>query len=173
MVPNDTVKLTSSVERTIKNTSSYSERIRNYVEVDEWEFPAGKSEILECTLTVAGKVHPAGPSKPAGPYSIRTGTREVTLEPGATATLRSKYIEYKRTNDISFYHSSTPTVNPEIEVKCPGFECDIGFGTPNQNVHQSYYATRKQLTGTYLPHQYMSVRWWPKSQSGGVSSSTG
>src|SRR5215831_11394744 len=89
---------------------------------------------------------------------------------GATATLRSKYIEYKRTNDISFYHSSTPTVNPEIEVKCPGFECDIGFGTPNQNVHQSYYATRKQLTGTYLPHQYMSVRWWPKSQSGGVSS---
>ena len=43
----DTVKLTSSVERTIRNKSSYSEEIGNYVAVDEWGFSAGTSDILD------------------------------------------------------------------------------------------------------------------------------
>jgi hypothetical protein len=65
-----TVRVMSSIERVIENKSSYVGNIKNYVHIDEWGFPSGKSEILECSLKVGDQPaslggEPCSPSRQA------------------------------------------------------------------------------------------------------------
>jgi len=167
IVTQDVVKTTSSVERVIRNKSSYPEKLKNYVHIDEFGFQE-KSDILECSITLANGKPISFDEKKRDDFSVRADTGEVSIGPGVTAELRSKWIEYRRINDVNYYHFATPTVDPEIEVRCPDdLECSFGFGTPDQNIQLYHYAPhRKQLKGTYFPHQNMSARWWPKKKVG-------
>ena len=138
--------------------------IKNYTHIDEWGYAAGRSEILECILVLEGKAFPANPPV-THPYSREANTEEQLLKPDQTALLRSRYVEYKNSNDQALFYYTIPTINPEVEVRGPKeLDADIGFGTPAQNIEAFHYVTRKRLVGTYFPHQSMSVRWWPKRQ---------
>jgi hypothetical protein len=161
-VDDDTVRITSAVERTIRNTSAHAEKIKNYLHIDEWGFAAGKSQIIECTLTLDGKPIPSNKTV-ADDYTVLATTDEHDFRPSAVAEIHSKWIEYRRINDDNVYHFTTATVDPEIQVKLPAeLNCVIGFGTPEQNIYQTRYLIKRRLTGIYFPHQTMSVRWWPK-----------
>jgi hypothetical protein len=159
------VKVESSFERLIRNRSAYPQTLKNYVSVDEWGRDAeGKSEILECTMVIDGDTYSAPVNTPKVlEFSIEVTTEERQLKPNQTCTLRTKWVEYKTINDTTFYHFSNPTLNPEIAVKpLQGMGVTFGFGAPS-DVEESHYESRKRLAGTYLPHQHMFVRWWPKS----------
>jgi hypothetical protein len=101
-------------------------------------------------------------------YSVYRSTEERTLKPNQVAILRNKWIEYKPTNDDLHYSFAAPTINPEIEVQVSDdLDYICSFGTPSENAENvivSKYAPRKELIGTYFPHQSMRVRWWPKPQ---------
>ena len=161
-VSNELVKVTTSTERTIRNRSAYPQ-----THIDEWGYQqVGHSQILECILTIDGVETPA--NKPQlNAYSVYCATAEKTLKPNQEAILRSKYIDYKPINDDLQYSFAAPTIDPEIEVHAPddlGWFCN--FGTPDEtaeNVVVSGITPKRQLRGTYFPHQSMRVRWWPKS----------
>jgi hypothetical protein len=89
------------------------------------------------------------------------------LKPNQVANLSSKYLEYKPVNDDIHYGFMAPTINPEIEVQISDdLDCIFTFGTASENdlnVVANKYVLKKQLIGTYFPHQSMRVRWWPKS----------
>jgi hypothetical protein len=160
------VRITSHVERTIRNRSAYPQSIRNITHIDEWGYQkAGASEVVECILEIDGV--PTGADEPKkDAYSVYRQTTEKTLKPGQVANLRSKYVEYKPINDDLHYSFAAPTINPEIEVQVSDdLDCIFNFGTPTENAENvvvSKYAPKKQLIGTYFPHQAMRVRWWPK-----------
>jgi hypothetical protein len=157
------VKVTSSSERTIRNKSAYTQPIKNFVHVDEWGHAAeGRSEIIDCLLEIEGETFRPDRDLIADAYSIQISTEEKQLKPHQTAILRARWIEYKNINDVNFYHYTIPTIDPEIEVRpAQEIDCSIGFGTPAEYV-ESHYSIKKQLVGTYFPHQNMSIRWWPK-----------
>jgi hypothetical protein len=161
------VRITSHVERTIRNRSAYPQSARNVTHMDEWGYQnVGASEVIECILELDGVAIDADePKKDA--YSVYRQTIEKTLKPDQVANLRSKYIEYKPINDDLHYSFAIPTKNPEIEVQASDdLDFIYSFGTPteSENVVVSKYAPRKQLIGTYFPHQAMRVRWWPKQK---------
>jgi hypothetical protein len=157
------VRITSSVERTIKNRSAYPQKLRNVAHIDEFGYQEiGQSEIVDCVLEIDGVATNAGEPQ-IDAYSVYRQTPERTLQPDQVANLRSKWIEYKPINDDLHYGFMSPTVDPEIEVHVPDdLACIFGFGTPSENALESKYRPTKRLIGTYFPHQAMRVRWWPK-----------
>lgn len=161
---NESVKVQTSLERTIRNRSAYSEKIANFIHIDEWGRTVGKSKILECALEINGEIF-EGTKQPNEKKRIKMQTEETTLQPGHVAKLRSKWVEYKSLNDSIYYHFSNPTINPEIEVgESEEFECSINFGTAEQHVEKFHFKNKRQLLGTYFPHQHMSVRWLPNTR---------
>lgn len=166
LVSDRLVKVTSSVERTIRNKSAYPQTIKNLMHIDEWGYAAGQSQVIECVLEIDGQTFDAGPAQ-IDAYSVLRQTEEKTLRPNQTAKLRARSVEYRNINDIVYFHFMAPTINPEIEVRVPPeLDCNFGFGGPGENIVTLAYAPRKQLEGTYFPHQSMSVRWWPKLLKG-------
>ncbi len=162
-VATNIVKVTSSVERVIRNKSAYPQPIKNFVHLDEWGYANIKSEIVECFFELEGKKFLMG-EPIVDAYTIQVRTEEQQLEPDQTVTLCAKWIECKNINDVVYFHFTNPTINPEVEVKnAQELDFIIGFGTPVQNVEPSHYTNRKRLVGTYFPHQNISVRWWPKA----------
>jgi hypothetical protein len=160
------VRVMSHVERTIKNRSAYPQRIRNVTHIDEWGYQRAAAEIVECDLEIGGVLtHADEPKKDA--HSVYRHTPEKTLKPNQVANLSSKYLEYKPVNDDIHYGFMAPTINPEIEVQISDdLDCIFTFGTASENdlnVVANKYVLKKQLIGTYFPHQSMRVRWWPKS----------
>jgi hypothetical protein len=162
------VSVTSSAERLVRNKSSYPQSIKNIIHIDEWNYAIGRSKIIECSLTIDGStVKPTTPPV-SDDFSIQTATDEKQLNPDQIATLRSKWTEYKNMNDVTFFHFTIPTIDPEVEVRTPQeIDALIGFGTPTQNIQPfHYYPMRKKMVGTYFPHQSIHVRWWPKKTDG-------
>jgi hypothetical protein len=161
LVSDDVVEVTSALERTVRNKSSYPERIEARLDTDEWGFAERASQILECHIEIDGRQIPCGqPTRES--HSVLARTEYQQLSPDQTARLRYKWIEYKRTNDQLNYHFAYPTLNPEIEVRVPeSLDWLCGFGTPGQ-IEEYRYAPRKRFRATYFPHQTMTVRWWGK-----------
>jgi hypothetical protein len=162
-------KITISIERTIRNRSAYPQRISNMAHIDEWGYQqAGRSQILECSLEIDGDANDAADKPQNNAYSVYCQTAEKTLMTGQMAMLRSKYIDYKPINDDLHYSFAAPTINPEIEVHAPDdLDCLCSFGAAGENAESvvvSKITPRKQLIGTYFPHQSMRVRWWPKPE---------
>jgi hypothetical protein len=161
------VKVTSHVERTIKNRSAYPQSIRNVTHIDEWGYQKDSAQIVECDLEIGGVVTLASEPKKDS-YSVYRHTPEKNLKPNQVANLSSKYIEYKPANDDIHYSFAAPTINPEIEVQISdNLDCIFSFGTAGENdlnVAASKYAPKKQLIGACLGGQSMRVRWWPKSK---------
>jgi hypothetical protein len=101
-------------------------------------------------MEIGGEV--VGSSEPVvGAYHIQQQTAERTLDSQQIAKLRSKWIEYKSTNDLLVYHFTVPTINPEIEIQVPKeLEYSVEFGTPAENIEKLQYTSRKRLVGNLL-----------------------
>jgi hypothetical protein len=90
--------------------------------------------------------------------------REVPIRPDGTFTITSKWKEIKRHNDLVYISLSAPTVDPEIQVQLPnGFKAQRSFGSASEAIEE-LSTGREVVRGTYLPHHYMIVRWWPVPQ---------
>ena len=61
-----------------------------------------------------------GSSAEQNAFSLLWETKKVSLGPNDTYKAFVKFRQFKRTNDITHARFSTPTRNPEIEVRMPG-----------------------------------------------------
>jgi hypothetical protein len=87
--------------------------------------------------------------------------REVSIKPEDTFTIISRWKEIKRHNDLVYITFSAPTIDPEIDVQLPeGFKAQRSFGSASEAIEE-LSTGREVVRGTYLPHHYMIVRWWP------------
>lgn len=73
---NGVVRITTSVERTIRNRSAYPQQISNITHIDEWGLQRiGRAEILECVLEIDGVTIDADEPK-INAYSVYRATTE-------------------------------------------------------------------------------------------------
>jgi hypothetical protein len=160
-IGNSTVRLTSMIERTLRNISDNSETLNAYISMDEWGFDE-PSQILECRLEMDGRTL-SDFTKRITAHEIIGETDKIDLLPGRTASLFYKTTEIKRNNDdISGVYLS-PTRNPEIQVQIPNtLEYSVEFGRHDYKTQKDRYSERYILQGTYFPSQHMRIRWWPK-----------
>ena len=162
------VKVTTLIERTIKNTSSQREAVKNVVEIDDWgREEIGKSQIEECSMTIDGNKVLSKKVERSG-FFLAAETEERTLKRDNSARLCSKWTEYKSANDIVVYWFTTPIINPRIHVTKPeNLDCDISFGgEKGDRVEVFVNGLVQQLSKTHFPHQSMSIRFWPKRAVG-------
>jgi hypothetical protein len=166
IIDKDCVRVTSMLERTIKNITSEVLPCKNYLAIDEWGFPQQKSEIIDCQIEIEGGPPLKFETVEQKGHYIEANTKEINVYPGVKAKLYSKFIEIKRQDDHITLVCRAPTSNPEIEVRIPptlAYECS--FGTADEKVNQSRYGFRHTLIGTYFPLQSMRLRWWPKEDA--------
>jgi hypothetical protein len=91
-IGNDLVRITSHIERAIRNRSAYPQSIKNITHIDEWGYQkVGTAEVIECILEIDGTAIDADEAK-KNAYSVYRETREETLKPDQVANLRSKYV---------------------------------------------------------------------------------
>lgn len=160
----DKVRLTTMVERTLRNITSNVEAVRGFYSVDEWGFSEGPSQILECQLELDGGETISKFEVTSDREKVTARTSEVLLRPGQSAKVSYKSVEIKRINDEASFNFRAPTKNPEIEITLPdSLECSYGFPGPDDRIHKTKFMRRYTLQGMYFPYQRMTVRWWPKA----------
>lgn len=158
------VKLTTETQRDVKNITGNAEKLSGYISIDDWGFAEGKSEILEVGMkTEDGKEETKFKIDTSDPERISAKTAEISIRPAGRATLYSKCVEFKRTNDSAYFNFNSPSVTPEIEMKVPD---DIAWRAgfthrKDKETEKLRYSDRVVLPGTLLPKQYLIVRWWP------------
>jgi hypothetical protein len=160
-IDQEAVRVTFEVTRKIKNIGSSQEKMRPRLHIDEWGFGQERSKIIECKLVPEqGNPIIAG-HKPTSDPTILFEGREAVLRPQKTVNLISRWSEVRRHNDSVYVHFSYPTIDPEIEVRAEGFRTSRSFGSASDEITE-VFGGREQVQGTYLPHHYMVVRWWPE-----------
>jgi hypothetical protein len=161
----DGVRLTTTVERTLRNITTQSAPLKAYLHIDDWGADIEKSQIIDCYLLKDGQRFEAQ-EKPGGESRILFSTDNVQIGPNMTAKSISKCTEIKRRNDEASFIFGAPTKNPEIVVNIPEvFKFTAGFGPQEPLVDRAAYGDRHTLTGMYFPGQRMTLRWWPARTS--------
>ncbi len=159
------VRVTTMVERTMRNITRSDQRIAGHIHIDEWNFPAEKSRICECKVAKIG-----GGTKDSASFtkvdthdnlSISATTKEIKIAPDESAKLSLKSVEIKRpTDDLSLVFMR-PTINPTIEVSVPPeLTCKTSFGPDEESAIDETYSNRRTLKGMYWPPQRMRIHWW-------------
>jgi hypothetical protein len=163
-IDNECVRVICETRRKIRNISSFVEKAKPRMHIDEWGFAKEHSEIFECKMEVAGRPTITAVLKDTDYPTKLVEGRELPIKPEGTLTITSKWKEIKRHNDSVYITFSTPTIDPEIEVQLPdGFKASRSFGSASEDVEE-LSSGREVVRGTYLPHHYMIVRWWPVSK---------
>src|SRR5262249_48622501 len=80
LLGNHVVEVMSTMERKLMNITSYPEKRRNSIHIDDWGFDNGPSEILECNATFQGQRFEGRPTK-TEPFRLKQETKEVTVGP--------------------------------------------------------------------------------------------
>jgi hypothetical protein len=156
-------RLEISIERTVRNISRESQKVKNSFALDEWGHDQ-KSEIETCMMRFGDQTY--SDTRPRLDLSIDAIGLEtkkvVSLKHGQEVTFVSKGYEIKPANSEHLISFRYPTVNPVVNVEMPpGFSHSFGFGVPGEEMMKSSIAERYELTGTQFPGQYMRLRWWP------------
>ncbi len=163
-IPDGRVRMTTGVERRIRNISADKQTLRGLIHVDEWG-ASEKSKILEChVLAEDGRQIAAFVSAEELPdQTLKAQTDEVEINPSRFVTTHSKSVEIKHINDDTDWTFGTPTINATITINKPDdLECDCWFGTAPEERSKSQYSPIYSTNQTYFPNQRMRVRWWPK-----------
>jgi hypothetical protein len=162
----ETVLVTSSFDKLIKNRTKAPHRKEGYYTIHELSFSAGRSKILDCRIEYDNKVEDKFEVTNPTSTELIASTQQLEIKPGETARISGKAIQFRRSDDFVFETFLTPVVSPEIEVIVPeGFDHRIEFGTSGKRTKIAY-SNRYVLSGVYFPGQYMFVRWWPKKEEG-------
>jgi hypothetical protein len=163
-VDDDFVRISTTIERTIRNITQSSQKIFNHIHIDEWRH-AERSQIHECSiekLDRSGERASSNKTVTHDDSSISATTKEIKLKPNESAKLLSRSTEIKRsTDDLSFVFIS-PTVNPTIEISSSSdsFEFRASFGPDEETARKENYSNRQTLDGMYWPPQRMRIHWW-------------
>jgi hypothetical protein len=155
------VRVTCELRRKIRNIGSSAVKVKPRIHTDDWGFAKERSEVFECKLEVEdGPTITANTKKHEYPTILVEG-REVPIKPDGTFIIISKWKEIKRHNDLIYVTFSAPTIDPEIDVQLPeGLKAQRSFGSASEDIEE-LSTGREIVRGTYLPHHYMIVRWWP------------
>ncbi len=167
---NDCARVATTYERKFRNITSAKADLKGYVHTDEWGFIHELSKIIELELELDdGRRNSADLANVAtnanGVPGLLATTETVSVAPNNTATAFAKWSEIRRRNDEISVQFGWPTLNPEIEVVAPDFECTVSFGPLDDEgkisqILRNY--NRLTFSGTYFPGQRMRVRFWPK-----------
>ena len=161
----DTVLVTTSFEKTIKNRSKIERPARGFYTVNDFSFSNGPSIILECTIEYEGQKITQFNVETKNNNELIATTKGLTIKPGETARIYGKATQYRRANDLVFETFVTPAINPVIAViMSKEFEHLVEFGTPGKVVKEEF-ADRYTLPGVYFPGQFMFVRWCRKRKN--------
>jgi len=159
----ETVKVTTSFEWLLENKTSTTQKKNGLYSVPEFDFPNGRTEIVECGIQ-SGDQRLMEFHSTNHENVITASTDEIDVAPGTTALVWGKAVQYRRTSDLVYETFGTPAVDPVIEVVISDdFQHVKEFGTVG-DVEEARYSPRYQLRGVYFPGQYMLVRWWPRQQ---------
>jgi hypothetical protein len=142
-------RLEIKTERTIRNISNYSQKVRNSFAVDEWG-KAQKSGIEICTLKFGNEVYEAKEERDdLNDDAIGLQTVEVSIGHNEEVTLVSVGHEIKDSNSEFFISFNAPTVNPVVNIEMPpGFKHSFSFGVPGQELIKSSIAERYEIKVT-------------------------
>lgn len=164
------VKFTQTINREIENISTESQEFAGYIGIDDWGIRP--SEILEHAISKNGNSKKYGIHHEESEYHLSTKTDKLLVKPGEKIKVFSKFVEYKRDNDTHFLALTTPTKDPEVEIiKVPAtLGCNVSF-THRGKIYEEPFVPKKTLKGTFLPSQFIVVRWWPKDNNRKTKSS--
>ncbi len=160
----DHLRLTTIIEKTVRNISPQSEQLRGMIHIDDWGLDE-RSRILECTATIDGTtVGRLEPTQVLENRSVRGQTNLFDVGPGKTVHLTNISVEVvHRNQDLSFIFQ-TPILNPVIDAtEAPSdldFEYDFGIHAPD--IIRETHSRRRELKGIHFPLQRMRIHWWPK-----------
>jgi hypothetical protein len=161
---NDDVALvTTTLEKIVRNKTNTNKKLEMWVETEDYHFPNGKTEIVECVIEHKSQESRSSAQTDHDHY-LEVKTQALTIPPNETAKLSDKVKQYRRLDDSLFETFRTPIVNPQIRVLIDDNEFlhEITFGTYGDKT-KSKYENLYTLSGVYFPGQFMVVRWWPKN----------
>jgi hypothetical protein len=100
---NDLVRVTMSVEKTIKNISRHTEKTFNLAAIDEWGFPGSASRIIKCIMVVGDKVFSGNLDHTHDDPRVSMGqrTEEYALGPSETVRFIAEWYEIYRNNSAA------------------------------------------------------------------------
>ena len=161
----DHLRLTTIIEKSIRNISHKSEPLRGSLWIDDWGLDE-RSKVTECTATIDGeKVGTLEPTEAHENRSVRGQSNSFDVPAGKVVNFTGVSVEVVYRNQDLSYIFQTPILNPVIDAtNAPNdlaFEYDFGINEPI--VIREAHSRRHQLTGIHFPLQRMRVHWWPKS----------
>jgi hypothetical protein len=164
-IDDDLVRVTMSIERTLKNLGNVTQELpiklgtddfsfRLPSEVLDFKYRFGSGNFIDC-LSLCKK-------RRRGRF---IEAKAVKLPSEATITFLQKFTEIHRANDLTFIQFSRATRNPRLRVAVPDdYEYEIGFSHRTPPV-KSHYSGAHELPGIMLPHQSIQFRWWRREQA--------
>jgi hypothetical protein len=165
----DTVRVTTCVERTIKNIGPGSEYLPGIVHMDDWGFPE-PSKVIRGSFSCAGERAEIGASdiKHQLDSTVKANIPQpIHIPKGESASTIVEFSEIRRTNDSSIFVFKTPTENPVIHLTLPdGLDGIVEAGIPGSADSKSVAIPGQyEFVGVYFPPAQMRVRWWPQAQA--------
>jgi hypothetical protein len=166
IVGSDHLKLTTILEKDVRNISPRTEQFRGMLHIDDWGLEE-RSQVTHCSATIDGKE--VGKLEEPIPVfsngSVRGQTNLFDLGPGKTVQIICVSVEVvHRNQDLSFVFG-TPILNPVIDcTKAPDdldFEFDFGISEPL--ITHETHSRRGEVKGMHFPLQRLRVHWWPKN----------
>jgi hypothetical protein len=96
-----------------------------------------------------------------GGWRIRNAHHHVTATFPSKAQALCAAIELAE-KDGECGHAPEVLVRHEDDrfITAPGFKTSRSFGSASGEISE-VFAGRQKVDGTYLPHHYMVIRWWP------------
>ena len=161
------VLVTTTVERTFKNKTKSKQQVSAKYEVEDFDFPNGPTSITECSIA---SIDEPDRVKVFRGVKNKTSQKEaescsIDLEPGKSAKIWMKAVQYRNVNDAIYETFRIPITNPEIRLQIDESEFDhrYAFGTSGDVIKEKF-KNHYKLSGVYFPGQFMLVRWWPKQK---------
>jgi hypothetical protein len=155
------VKITSEIDRKIKNITSVAQKHEVSKKVDDWGRGDFRSEILECVLTLPEQEILRYSSVEVGSRGMKAKIGKIEVPAQGSVRTFTKTVEYKATNDALMLTFAVPSVKPEIHLTVTpelNYWCEFGAHGEEWKIRRGL----KALIGTLMPNQYIRVRWWPK-----------
>jgi hypothetical protein len=160
----DHLRLTTILEKTVRNISHKSEQLRGMIHIDDWGLDE-RSRIVECSAVIDGTtVGVLQPLQVMENRSVHGQTNLFDVGSGKAVNLTNVSVEVvHRNQDLSFIFE-TPILNPVIDAtEAPNdLDFEYDFGTNEPIIIQEIHSRRRELKGIHFPLQRMRIHWWPK-----------
>lgn len=159
----NTVDITVSTERYIKNIGKKSQKYKTQLGVDDF----GQSSISICSMEHSGIVYSNNGVLVKG-GEIYAETQEIDLEPGKEVKILYKFTIRKRHNDefFWFFNSHTEEIILNLNIDNSLYDTNVNFATVATHSSSKFHFSQSYLfRGSLLATQPIHIRWWPKHVS--------